>query len=222
MRTATRTTSARAFGDRGCVEGAGRDQIQFGAECGAWMLDPEVTARSVILEGRCSTHEECVEHLRLTEHGRRLFSRLPLPSHLDDVADAHIRYHPPVRLRLVHEPVGPRRHHPPRQPWAAHAGVAHLVGRVVLSLAVDVLGARRIVLQGGKRADRVGAGGEQVDPGRPPSPTRRARSWSQPPSAPRCATLALSVRRKCTPRRAMRSAIDGPPSEANAAGSSTP
>jgi hypothetical protein len=92
-------------------------------------------------------HEACVEHLKLTDPEPGLLPRLPLAFSVDDVADGHVRHHPPVRLRLVHQRSGERHKRRgrggtagPQQPWVAHAGVAHLVGRVVFAVVVDVLG----------------------------------------------------------------------------------
>src|SRR5262245_13557626 len=62
--------------------------------------------------------------------------------------------------------------------------------------------------------------------GRPsPSPTSRARNWSQPPMAPCLGTRVLSARRKwilLAEPLLRRSEMEGPPSSANADGSSTP
>src|SRR5262249_44488736 len=62
---------------------------------------------------------------------------------------------------------------------------------------------------------------------RPPFaiPTSRARNWSQPPMAPCLGTRVLSARRKwilLAEPLLRRSAMEGPPSSANADGSSTP
>ncbi len=53
------------------------------------------------------------------------------------------------------------------------------------------------------------------------SPEIRARIWSQPPMAPPRATLALSARRQGAPAWNIRSAMEGPPSEAKIDGSAT-
>src|SRR5262249_2419173 len=62
--------------------------------------------------------------------------------------------------------------------------------------------------------------------GRPsPSPTSRARNWSQPPMAPCLGTRVLSARRKwilLAEPLLRRSAMEGPPSSAHADGSRTP
>ena len=84
----------------------------------------------------------------------------------------------------------------------------------------------RLVLQDGQRADQVGAGANTSSIGRSSaSPLRRARTWSQPPSAPLRAIRALSASLKFTRPPVdenMRSPIDGPLSCLKALGSSTP